>query len=115
MKYLQKLCFSFEGRINREVFWLYTMSAAVFHVSLGVLATMADAMIPIAIALFLPLLYADFAVCAKRFHDRGKSGWNALWALVPYVGALYIIIACGFLKGTEGDNIYVPAPPSTRI
>ena len=52
------------------------------------------------------LTYPSIVVCVKRFHDTNRSGFNILWMLIPTLGALYILIVCGFFKGTEGKNKY---------
>ena len=46
----------------------------------------------------------------KRWHDRGKSGWWVLIALIPLVGPIWAIIETGFLPGTSGPNEYGPDP-----
>lgn len=60
--------------------------------------------------LFFFVIWAQYATVARRFHDRGKSGWMALVALIPYIGGLWIIIECGLLEGTKGPNQYGPEP-----
>jgi uncharacterized membrane protein YhaH (DUF805 family) len=52
------------------------------------------------------LLWISLAITVKRFHDRDKSGWWALINLLPVIGQIWILIECGFLKGTEEDNRY---------
>lgn len=46
----------------------------------------------------------------KRFHDRGKSGWWVLVGLLPGIGIWWILIECGFLKGTPGNNQFGSDP-----
>ena len=50
------------------------------------------------------------AACAKRWHDRDKSGWWALMNLIPIVGTIWVLIECGFLSGTPGRNRFGPDP-----
>jgi uncharacterized membrane protein YhaH (DUF805 family) len=45
----------------------------------------------------------------KRFHDRDKSGWWVLIGLVPIIGAIWLLIELGFLKGTPGPNRFGPS------
>jgi uncharacterized membrane protein YhaH (DUF805 family) len=58
------------------------------------------------------LLFAwiKLAVLVKRWHDRDKSGWWVLIALVPIIGPIWQGIECFFLPGTEGSNRYGPSP-----
>jgi uncharacterized membrane protein YhaH (DUF805 family) len=58
----------------------------------------------------LAFLYATFAIQTKRLHDRGKSGWWNLIGFVPVVGAIYLFIVCGFLRGDAGPNRYGSDP-----
>ena len=46
------------------------------------------------------------AVWAKRWHDRGKSGWWSLVLLIPMVGPIWALVELGFLKGDYGYNRY---------
>ena len=57
------------------------------------------------IGLFIPTI----AVQVRRFHDQGKSGWFALFNLIPYVGVVVVTIFM-LLEGTKGDNKYGPDP-----
>ena len=62
-------------------------------------------------ALFsLIALWPSLAVYAKRWHDRGKSGWWTLIILIPIVGAIWMLVECGFLKGTDGANDFGADP-----
>jgi uncharacterized membrane protein YhaH (DUF805 family) len=84
----------------------------------------------------LLVLFAGFAVAAKRLHDRDKSAWwLLLFYLVPwilgtigfYIGAIEVrvilglglayfciviwyLVELGFLRGTTGPNRYGPDP-----
>ena len=58
-------------------------------------------------------IYIDTAVSVKRLHDTGRSGWHLLLGLIPIIGLVYILVVCGFIKGTEGENAY--GPPIDKI
>jgi uncharacterized membrane protein YhaH (DUF805 family) len=51
-----------------------------------------------------PLIWISVAVQVKRWHDRDKSGWWFLMNFVPIIGWLWVLIECGFLRGTPGPN-----------
>ena len=110
---LTQLCFSFKGRINRSLFWLYTICAAPFMLFLGALANTGDSTAPVVVPLFLLLIYMDIAVCVKRLHDTNRSGWNLLWGLIPILGWLFVGLHIGFAKGTPIANEY--GPPVDKI
>jgi uncharacterized membrane protein YhaH (DUF805 family) len=114
---LFRLLFSFKGRIGRANYWLGQVLALVIFV-LFLLAASAgfdlsgagevkdSPLLGRAIFGLLALnIYMSLAIHAKRFHDRGQSGWWQLIALVPF-GGLYVLIVCGFLRGDEGPNEY---------
>jgi uncharacterized membrane protein YhaH (DUF805 family) len=61
----------------------------------------------------LLFMLASFVTCLmvqiRRFHDQDRSGWFALFNLIPYIGWL-IVLAFMVLPGTKGDNYYGPDP-----
>jgi uncharacterized membrane protein YhaH (DUF805 family) len=44
------------------------------------------------VILGLGLLLPSLAVTVRRFHDIGKSGWNILWAAIPLIGAIIVLV-----------------------
>ena len=56
----------------------------------------------------LVALIPTVIVYIKRFHDRDKSGWWVLVTLIPIIGAIWILVELGFLKGTPGPNRFGP-------
>lgn len=128
--------FSFNGRISRSEYWLkgvLIIVAAIIVLNIltviiaSAFAAGADAsddpetglvavIAGLGIALLLwflaaiPLVWISFALYAKRFHDRGKTGWMGLVVFIPLVGPLWILIECGFLPGDPVANAY--GPPS---
>ena len=49
------------------------------------------------------------AVQVRRLHDQNMSGWIALINLIPYLGALVmLVLMC--IRGTRGENQYGPDP-----
>ena len=54
------------------------------------------------------VLIPGTALCVRRLHDVGKSGWFYLWILLPLIG--YIIILIQFCKDSTGDNQWGPNP-----
>ena len=53
-------------------------------------------------------LIPSVIVYIKRFHDRDKSGWWVLIGLIPIIGPIWLLVECGFLKGTPGPNRFGP-------
>jgi uncharacterized membrane protein YhaH (DUF805 family) len=107
--------FSAQGRANRKQFWLWLV-LPIFVVSI-ILAIIDNAMGTVNSESGLGLLSGiwtliviipSILVYIKRFHDRDKSGWWVLIALVPIVGPIWLLIECGFLAGTPGPNRFGP-------
>jgi hypothetical protein len=72
------------------------------------------AAVPFAL-LLLPLFYVGYPIRVKRWHDRDKSGWWVLIALIPIFGWCWTIVECSFLKGTEGSNRFGTDPLLDRL
>lgn len=122
---------NFDGRIGRQQWWIGSIIIFVIQLLLAfVLGSVFGAQQTIqtepggfsasfdlgptgSIVYFivmLPILWASLALYAKRWHDRGKSGWWTLIAFVPIIGLIWIIIELGMLRGTQGPNRYGPDP-----
>ena len=122
-----QLFFSFNGRINRQIFWFYVVAQGVAYL-LGswfvVDGSIADWTI------YLGLSYISFAIGCKRLHDFDKSGWwlllyapamptcmpviedmfSGLLYWILNIGGIGLFIACGFCKGTKGANRFGEQP-----
>ena len=128
MSYTQFL-FSFDGRITRSAYWLkwvlpYFVVMMVLGFALSMVAPPSDAngmptaapsvaaniLLVVASLIYLVSLWPSLAVAAKRWHDRDKSGWWTLITLVPIIGGFWMLIECGFLKGTDGSNRFGDNP-----
>jgi len=107
---------SFDGRINRGKFWagvgVLIATAIVAQILDNVLGiTIGESGLgPIYIIVGLISLYCAISLYAKRWHDRDKSGWWTLIALVPFIGAIWLIVELGILEGTKGSNQYGTDP-----
>jgi uncharacterized membrane protein YhaH (DUF805 family) len=133
------LFLSFEGRISRTTFWigvgiLVVVESIAQYAAGQVGNDQASAVVDLVFA------FPEFAVAAKRAHDRNISTWLILlffagavgldvlmlggWdvtgdkpstaflaILVPWgIFALVLLVDLGFRRGTEGPNAYGPDP-----
>jgi uncharacterized membrane protein YhaH (DUF805 family) len=107
---------SFEGRINRGKFW----AGIGVLIAISIVAMIIDSILGLQVGeqgigivsaiVSLASIYLALALYAKRWHDRDKSGWWSLIALVPVIGAIWLIVELGILEGIRGANRYGPDP-----
>jgi uncharacterized membrane protein YhaH (DUF805 family) len=53
------------------------------------------------LALYVPL----FSVAVRRLHDVGRSAWSLLWVILPWVGAILLVVWFA-QPGSSGENSY---------
>ena len=111
------------GRITRSEYWLRGQLVLTgVSVVLTVLTLLAVILVHANPALFLLpgllLIWPALALMIKRLHDRGRTAWWLLTALIPFLGIVAMIwlgIEMLFLGGTQGDNRFgPPAAPVQR-
>ena len=88
----------FSGRARRQEYWMF----ALFNMIFGFIAIILDNVLgiamegvgygPIYILYVLAVFIPGLAVAVRRLHDVGKSGWMLLIALIPLVGAIWILV-----------------------
>jgi len=110
--------FSFSGRARRREYWWFLVLTVIV---VSVLAVV-DAMVfgvnwwaydggdgPLASLADLFFLIPTLAVSVRRLHDRDKSGWWLLIAILPLIGFLFLFY--NYISvGTPGDNRFGPDP-----
>lgn len=125
------MLFSTRGRIARSTFWTWTLVimaafavlVAMILVPLLMFEDAAEArgeresirgaqMIALVVFFigYIPLFWASVALQVKRWHDRGKQGAWFFINFIPYLGGLWALIECGFLRGNPHGNEYGPDP-----
>jgi uncharacterized membrane protein YhaH (DUF805 family) len=116
----------FAGRTGREEFWCFllvslfgpmTLAALwLFVVTLAAVVTGGPApsfaWLHAAGELYVAaLLVPSLAICVRRLHDTGRSGWNLWLVAIPLLGWL-LLIAMLAEPGQCGANRYGPQPPA---
>ena len=112
----QKLFLTYDGRLNRQPFWIGNIILTVINVAGSLIGAAIGGAVGnlISIIFVLALLYPGICIAIKRCHDRGKSGWWFLIILIPLVGIIWWIVEFGCMRGTEGPNQYGPDPLDQR-
>lgn len=99
---------TFTGRARRSEYWWFSACYFIIQIvfnfaSLAMIAgTMSGEMSyndpsfnmfqTISVIVGLGLLLPALAVTVRRFHDIGKSGWNILWAAIPLIGPIIVLV-----------------------
>ncbi len=100
---------NFSGRARRSEFWWYNLCMIVVQGVLSFLSQSSSIFAILSTVVALGCLIPSLAVAVRRLHDIGKSGWYYLFALIPLVGSIILII--WFAKDSQpGDNAYGPNP-----
>ena len=105
----------FSGRARRKEYWMFVLFNFLFAVAAMVLDNVLGlTMKPMpygAIYLIyaLAVLLPSLAVAVRRLHDVGKSGWFLLIALIPIVGAIWLLVLF-VTEGTHATTKYGPDP-----
>ena len=88
----------FRGRSRRSEYWLGCLSVSI----LGMLVS--GILSDLAWIWSLVILVPNLAICIRRLHDTGRSGWWYLINLVPLAGPIiFLIWAC---QDSTADNIW---------
>ncbi|MWP49803.1 MULTISPECIES: DUF805 domain-containing protein [unclassified Gilliamella] len=108
---------NFNGRARRQEYWMFMLFSFLLNIALSIvsviLVSISTSLVSVTniisfvvwAALFLPSL----AVTVRRLHDTDRSGWWALVALVPFIGAIVLLVfAC--MDSTPGSNQYGENP-----
>jgi uncharacterized membrane protein YhaH (DUF805 family) len=116
---------TFTGRASRSEYWWLALLTFVVFLVLGIPAlvlgtstspdggaTPGPAGVPFLVALglfYLAVLVPSVALSVRRLHDVGQSGWLVLLGLIPWVGALILLIFAVLPPSPAGAK-YDPVP-----
>ena len=88
----------FKGRARRTEYWMFTLFNFIFGVLAIILGMVLGLAFPFAdnalmytvymLSMFIPSL----AVTVRRLHDIGKSGFTFFIVLIPFIGAILMLI-----------------------
>jgi uncharacterized membrane protein YhaH (DUF805 family) len=87
---ITKHYFDFQGVAGRRAFWMFVLFNFAIAVALDIVLGLVH-LGPLAGLYSLAVLLPSLGLAVRRLHDTGKSGWWLLVALVPILGAIYLI------------------------
>ena len=101
----------FSGRATRQQYWMFYLFYLIIYLALTVIEiTLGLYDKEVDMGLFttifmLGLLIPSLAILARRLHDIGRTGWWILLIVIPFVGALVLLIFA-VLDSEYGENKY---------
>jgi uncharacterized membrane protein YhaH (DUF805 family) len=112
--------FVYRGRASRSAYWWFFAFIVIVGAVSSIIAELVVSLagtngnnglnFATAVILGIPMLYVELAMLAlfvRRLHDTNRSAWWILFAFVPYLGVITLLIFT-LLKGTPGPNRYQP-------
>ncbi len=116
----------FSGRASRSEYWWWTLVAVIISIILQILVTMAGAAgatttasgtVPgpgalpaliVVVVWSLATIVPSIALTVRRLHDANFSGWLFLLVLVPFLGALALLIMAILPANPAGQRFDSP-------
>lgn len=94
----------FQGRASRSEYWWWTLFVIIASIVTSIIDGVIFEGAPLTYALLsLGLLLPATGVTVRRLHDIDRSGWWYWVILIPFVGAILMIVwLC--TRGTSGEN-----------
>ena len=82
----------FQGRARRKEYWMFTLFSIIVSVILSIVETMIGLSAVLTTLYSLAVLLPSLAVAVRRLHDTGRSGWWLLISLIPFIGAIVLLV-----------------------
>jgi uncharacterized membrane protein YhaH (DUF805 family) len=109
----------FSGRARRKEYWMFVLFSIVIAIALSAAVVVLERIVGITprashgtvladlygLATFVP----SWAVTVRRLHDTGRTGWWALFGVVPIVGWIVLLVFM-LLDSQPGENRYGANP-----
>jgi uncharacterized membrane protein YhaH (DUF805 family) len=101
----------FSGRARRKEYWYFFLFNFIISIILSVIdgATGSTGMGLLSGVYALAVLIPGLAVSVRRLHDTDRTGWWLLIALIPFIGAIVLLIFM-VQDSTPGQNQYGDNP-----
>lgn len=106
---------SVNGRMSRSSFWWFALfcvlvSATIIFVIISTIGVTAANARFINLIADVTFWYVFIVPGIRRLHDIDKSGSNALWILLPFIGWIYLVYL--FCQPSDPEENYYGEPSS---
>lgn len=107
----------FSGRARRSEYWLWVLFTIIINFAFNFFQGFFSVISPetamvleaLGCIVYIAFLIPGLAVFCRRLHDTGRSGWNWLWYLLPFIGWIVVFVyLCS--DSQAGENQYGPNP-----
>lgn len=102
----------FSGRASRREFWGFVLVNILLSILVGIVGSILRIQNALSALYSLALLLPSLAVGVRRLHDTNRSGWWLLISLIPFLGAIVLIIF--FIEESSAGNNQYGTPPVDR-
>jgi uncharacterized membrane protein YhaH (DUF805 family) len=109
----------FDGRARRAEYWYFVLFNLIAQTILSILDTLigkaASMDIGVLVGLYsLAVFVPSLALSVRRLHDTGHSAWWLLIGLVPFVGAIVLLVFV-LQDSQPGTNQFGPSPKEVSV
>ena len=99
VEYLKTSYAKFDGRISRRQYWMFALYSMIISIIFQILIAILPIFAILGLLYSLALLVPSIGLLIRRLHDINLSGWWLFIAVVPFVGAIALLL----LLCTPGD------------
>jgi len=107
---------NFNGRASRSEYWFFALYNTIFSFFALRLDKLFDINFddeigygPLTAIYTIAMIIPSLAISVRRLHDVGKSGWMCFIALIPLIGAIWLLVLM-LTDSNPGENEYGANP-----
>ena len=105
---------TFSGRARRKEYWMFLLINLVVSVALALIDSLIGSVSESGMGLLssvysIGVLITSLALCVRRLHDIGRTGWWVLISIIPVIGAVVLLVFM-LLDSEPGSNRYGANP-----
>jgi len=105
VEYLKTNYVKFDGRVSRRQFWMFTLFSMVISWVLSIIVYILPFLSFLSPLFILAILLPGIGLFIRRLHDINLFGWWILIALIPFIGAIALILLF-VIPGDDKANDY---------